>query len=371
MPRSAIPWSLALLGVLCCAAAPARAQLPTREDPRLQPAFTADRVWNAVATTRDGRVFVGYPGADGRSVEVEELRGGLAIPFPDMAWNSWVPGTSPELGFVRINALRVGPDGALWLIDAGAPGIGKPAVPGAARAIRIDLATNQISRIYTLGAATGAHSYVDDIRFHGDVAYLTDAGMPGLIVLDLPSGLARRVLDNDPSTIDSRPMYADETLLRDERGRELRVHADQLEVSPDGAWLYYQAASGPMSRIATALLDDPSLAPAELARGVQPWLDTPTTGGTAIDAQGNLYLSDTRERRILRITPDRQVSTLVADPRLLWSDAMWIDDAGMLWIPATQQELTPGFAGGRMSVHYPVWIYRIAIGVGPSPIDHP
>ena len=365
---------LALAAAACVLAAPpqpARAELPTQEDPRLQPAFSANHVWNAVATTTDGRVFVGYPGADGRSVEVEELRRGLSVPYPDLAWNSWVPGTSPEQAFVRINSLRIGPDGALWLVDAGAPGIGKPAVPGAARAIRIDLASNTVSRIYILGGVTRPDSYVDDIRFHGGTAYLTDAGHPGLIVLDLATGAARRVLDGDPSTTDTRPMYADETLLRDAQGRELRVHADQLEVSPDGQWLYYQPASGPLSRIATAALDDPALPPAELARQVQPWVDTPTTGGTAIDAQGNIYLSDTRERRILKITPDRQVSVLIADPRLIWSDAMWIDDAGMLWIPATQQNLTPGFADGRMSVRYPVWIYRMPIGVGPPAIDHP
>jgi hypothetical protein len=50
---------------------------------------------------------------------------------------------------------------------------------------------------------------------------------------------------------------------------------------------------------------------------------------------------------------------------------MWIDDAGFLWIPATQQNLTPGFDGGKMSMNYPVWIYKMKIGAKPSPIDHP
>jgi sugar lactone lactonase YvrE len=103
---------------------------------------------------------------------------------------------------------------------------------------------------------------------------------------------------------------------------------------------------------------------------VETWVDTPTTGGTAIDADGVIYLSDTNRRRILTITPDRQVETLIADPRLIWSDAMWIDHDGFLWIPAAQLNRTPGAAGGQQRVNYPVWIYKIAIGAGPPARDH-
>ena len=103
----------------------------------------------------------------------------------------------------------------------------------------------------------------------------------------------------------------------------------------------------------------------------QNWVDTPTTGGTAIDAAGIIYLSDTDRRRILQIAPDGKVSTLIEDPRLIWSDAMWIDDAGFLWIPASQQNLTPGFDGGRQSVSYPVGIYKMQIGAKPAANDHP
>jgi sugar lactone lactonase YvrE len=266
--------------------------------------------------------------------------------------------------------LRIGPDGALWIVDAGAPGIGKPAVRGAARIFRVDLHSNRISRIYDLRPVVRDTSYVDDIRFNGGVAYLTDAGAPALIVLDLASGHARRVLEDQPSTTDQRPLHADGKVLTDAQGKQVRLHADQLEVSPNGQYLYYQPASGPMSRIATQYLGDRSLSLADLNRQVEGWVDTPTTGGTAIDAQGNIYLSDTNLRRILRITPAREMSVLVADPRLIWPDAMWIDHQGFLWMPAAQLNLTPDFNGGKMSVQYPVWIYKMQIGVGPPAIDH-
>ncbi len=347
------------------------AELPTREDGRLIPMFHSDRVWNAVATTTDGRVFVGFPSADGPGVQLAELDStGNAKPYPDGEWNRPNPRHDPDGLFVHVNALRIGPDGRLWVVDAGAAGIGKAAVPGGARIFRIDLARNAIDRVYPLGAALKEKSYIDDIRFNGDRAYLTDAGEAGLVVLDRRTGTVRRVLDGDPSATDLRPMRADGKVLRTETGKELRAQADQIEVSPDGRWLYYQPCSGPLARIGTRWLDDAEASPAEVSSHVEAWLDTPTSGGTAIDEAGNLYLSDPNRRRILKITPEKRVTVLIADPRLIWSDAMWIDRKGFLWIPATQQNLTPGFNDGKQAVDYPVWIYKMEIGKGPARNDH-
>ena len=346
-------------------------ELPSIEDPRLQPVWHADRVWNGIATLPDGRAFASFPSCDGPGVQAAEiLQDGSLRAYPDQAWNVVREPASPDGAFVRVNALRVGPDGNVWVIDAGAPGIGAKAVPGGARLIVIDPATDQIVRIHDVSAAVKPHTYIDDIRFNGDHIYITDAGEPGLIVLNLVTGMVRRVLDRHPSTIDQRDMLADGKLLITEKHAPLRVHADQLEVSPDGRFLYYQPSSGPLARIETSLLDNANASAASLEAGVEVFYDSPTTGGTAIDANGDLYISDTNRRRILKVSPAGQESVLIEDPRLIWSDAMWIDREGWLWIPATQQNLTPGFANGEMHVAYPVWIYRMHIGVGPALNDH-
>ncbi len=69
-----------------------------------------------------------------------------------------------------------------------------------------DLATTRITRGYDLGEVTAPWSFVDDVRFNGGNAYLTDAGKPGLIVLDLASGRGRRVLEGHPSTVAQTPL---------------------------------------------------------------------------------------------------------------------------------------------------------------------
>ncbi|MEQ4301685.1 L-dopachrome tautomerase-related protein [Plantactinospora sp. B6F1] len=342
-----------------------------QEDPRLRPVAAADRVWTGVTTTGDGRVFVSFPSADGPGIQVGEVvSDGRVVPYPDAAWNEVRDVLDPEGTFVHVNGVRIGPDGNLWIVDSGSPGIGLPVVPGGPRLIVVEPDSGTVVRSYDLGPALRPNSYVDDVRFNGRMGYLTDAGAPGLIVLDLATGGCRRVLDGHASTVAHRPLRADGAMLRDVHGRELRIHADQLEVSPDGRYLYYQPASGPLHRIETRCLDDPEIPPEIVARQVEPWVDTPTTGGTAIDAAGVIYLSDVDRRRILAIGLDRRIETLVADPRLVWGDALWLDGTGQLWIPAAQLNRTPGLAGGASDVDYPVWIYRMPVNAVPPANDH-
>lgn len=347
------------------------AEYPMVEDERLEPVISADRVWSGVTTTDHGRIFVSFPSADGPGVQVAEaLLDGTLMPYPDAAWNEVRDDHDPQGAFVCVNALRIGPDGLLWIVDAGAPGLGEPPVAGGARLVVVDVLADAVIRVYDLGAAVRETSYIDDIRFNGEVIYLTDAGSPALIVFEPRTRRARRVLERHPSTVARRSLRADGRVLRDRNGEEVRIHADQLEVSPDGRYLYYQPASGPLARIETRWLDDPSVPAGTLAEHVEPWLETPTTGGTAIDADGVIYLGEPDRRRIQTISPDRRVETLIADPRLIWPDAMWIDGEGSLWIPAAQLNRTPGLSGGRQAVNYPVWIYRLPVGAAPAANDH-
>jgi sugar lactone lactonase YvrE len=335
--------------------------------PALVPFVRSNLVLNGVTTTRRGDVFISYSRQDkAQGVEVGRLVGGAPEPFPDAGWNSWTPGRDGHGVFVWANALRIGPDGMLWVVDAGAPGPGKPQVRGGAKLVRIDPASGTVKAVYPMDGAIKPMSYVDDIRFNGEHAYLTDAGQPGgIIVLDLVSGQVRRVLDNDPSVDAQVAQTGEGRALTGPDGKPVVFNADQLEVSPDGQWFYYQPATGPFYRIATRDLDDPSLDDAALHARVQLWARTGATGGTAMDGNGVMYASDADHDAILRITPDGRISTLVQDPRLAWVDAMWIDDAGRLIAPAAQLDRTPGLNGGRDAVQLPVVIYALGIGAKP------
>lgn len=345
--------------------------LPTHNDTRVHAVYQSDRIWNGMAIAANKDIFFIFTGGDKAGIKAaKQTPDGVRTPFPDAAWNSWREGDDATHAFVHTNAVRIGPDGDVWLVDSGSNGPGHPAVAGAARVFRFDPTSNRLIREYSLSSAVNADSFIDDIRFNGRHAYLTDAGSPALLVLDLDSGSVRRVLDHDASTSEGRPVRALHHAVVDGKGVVHTVQVDQLEVTPDGQFLYYQALSGPLSRIATRWLDDPSLSTTQLASHVEPWFDTFSTGGTAIDADGNLYLSDVNNERLIKLTPDRHETVLLADPRLQWPDAMWLDANGDLYVPSTQTNLTPGFDHGKLEVHYPVQMLKIHVGEKPAANDH-
>lgn len=332
----------------------------------LKTIFSSNLAANGVATTPGGRMFLPIqPEKPGEGPEVVEVRDGRATPYPDAAWNNWKPNNDGHGVFVGVNALRVGPDGNLWIVDKGSTGVDEPHVPGGQKVVRIDLKTDKVVRTYELADATTPTTFIDDIRFNGRYAYLTDAGKPGLIVLDLESGKERRVLDGHSSTVAHSKLMAEGRELRDPKNRPTVINADQLEVSPDGRWFYYQPCSGGMSRIETRYLDDPSLSDAKIAKHIEHFADTPSTGGTAIAADGTIYLSDIDHLKILKISPSGDISTLVSDERLTWVDAMWIDDNGNLLMPAAQLNRRAAFNGGVDKVVKPLNIYSMAIRAKP------
>lgn len=371
------PLKTALFGLLLLGACTSKSQSamekPVAQKPAASPAvgpleavYQGPTPWVGIVVSDAGRAFVLYPRPTGEAgPRIAEMRNGQPVPYPSAAWNDWQPGAPTASKFVRANSLRIGPDGLLWVVDTGTAQMGGPILPGGPKLVAIDLQTNQVLRTLPLTGVLKPTSFVDDLRLAGNTIYLTDAGVPALIILDKQTGQGRRVLENDPSTTARRPLYAEGTPLTTPTGQPVLVHADQLEVSPDGRHLYFQSASGPLYRIETRYLLDPHLPAAELSRHVQLFYDTPSTGGTAIDAAGNLYVADANHQRILKITPDAQATTLLEDKRLRWPDALWIDNHGNLWIPAAQLNRLALLHGGQDAFQPPVYIYKLPIGAKP------
>ena len=331
--------------------------------------------WNGVAIAPDGRIFVEFPhitGSPGPSLAILNRDNSLT-PYPGGGWNDWsaTAKTDPAAAFVGLNAVHLGPDNSLWAVDTGAPGFGKQPLPGATKLVRIDLASNKVSRVYVLPPDVLApKSMIDDVRFHGSLAYVTDAGVPGLIVLDLATGQARRLLDHDPSTTAQRPVVVDGETLKGPDNHPVMIQADQLEVSPDGAYLYYQPLCGPLYRIATALLDDPKATKQAVAAGVEFWYDTPALGGTAIGPDGTLYLDDVENDSVLSLDPQRRLTTLIRDPRLHWADAPFLQ-GGVLTLPVPQLDRAAVFHHGHSQIQYPVALYALHLPqTEPSPAHH-
>lgn len=354
-------------------------------DHRIQTALTMDQGSTGASTTPDGRLFLILPHVDGSSgpkiVEVvdrgtdgQEPR---LVGYPDEEWNSWDVTTDSAadaaVKFVSTNAQRVGPDGKLWVVDSGVPG----QYLNSSKLVSFDLASNKVDRIYYLGHVTTENGLLNDVRFNGRYAYLTEYTIGSIIVLDLETGDARMVLKKHTSTVAVIPDSANGKFLISATTREPQyIHADHLEVSPDGKYFYYQPGSGYMWRIETKYLNDAlhnDTTASLLPNYTKPFSLTPATGGTAIDAAGNIYYSDVDRHEIRYVAPDQTTTLLTRDSRLEWVDAMWIDNQQNLWMCASQLNkgnlfVQPGNVSNTITK--PVYVYTIDIAHGPSPIDH-
>ncbi len=291
-----------------------------------------DHQATGVAVSEEGRIFVNFPRwTEDSEISVAELVDGRPQPYPDERWNSWRNAKknelSPEDRFVCVQSVVADRRGSLWVLDPAAPAT-EQVVEGGPKLVRIDLSTDTVTRVYSFGpdiAPQGA--YLNDVRFHPDGrrAFMTDSGAKGaLVVLDLESGAARRVLDGHPSTQPEKDVVvkADGRELRRPDGRGAEFAADGIEVSPDGAFVYWQALTGrTLYRISTDTLADPSLDEAALNDRIEVMGEVGVSDGYWMDRQGRLYISAVEDKAVKVREPSGEVRTVVQDDRLRWPDS--------------------------------------------------
>lgn len=315
--------------------------------------------------TRHGRTFacVARRG-DQAAPQLVEIVDGHPRPYPDETWNGWKLGDDPSKAFVAVSALRIGQDLGLWVVDTGLASFGDQRKVGGAKAVRIDLEKNQVSRVYDMTGATNEDSCLGQIRFNGLRAYLTDAGWPGVVILTLDSGAVRRVLTLDVPLKGPRPIRVGGRIVRDGRGGMVELGASLIEVAPEGDVVYLAPPCGPMSRIGTRFLDESDMPSGVLSDQLEPFAVTPSSFGTAMDADGVMYVSDVDHSRILKVSPKGKAETLFADPRLACVTALWIDDHGNLLMPAARLSEIGAF-GGPDTAKGPFIVWSAPIGAAP------
>ena len=172
----------------------------------------------------------------------------------------------------------------------------------------------------------------------GRHAYLTDSGAKGaLVVVDLPSGRARRVLDGHPSTQPEKGVVVrtDGREVRRPDGRGVEFAADSIALSPDGRYLYWKALTGrTLYRIATEALDNPQLPARDLEIRIERVGESEPTDGFWIDKRGRLYLTAI-EQNAVKVRDGGRDTTLIQDPRLRWPDTFSEGPDGTIYVTSS------------------------------------
>jgi sugar lactone lactonase YvrE len=318
-----------------------------------------------VSVSKNGRIFVNFPRWSDRYLNavVEVMPDGSTKPFPDEKWNRWdlKPNTAAKQ-FVCVQSVVIDDADVMWVIDPAAPLLAANVI-GGEKLVKIDLKTNSVTQVIPFGADIAPPgSYLNDVRIDvpRSVAYITDSGKGGIIVVDLSTGKAHRTLDGDKSVkadtsikivIDGKPV------LRN--GKTPEFNSDGIALSPDGNYLYYQPLAGAtLYRIRTELLRDSSTAPEKVTAGVEKVAQTFPVDGLWIDKEWNIYLSGLSQKAVLRLNKEGHIETVIKDDRLEWPDTFSEGPDGAIYITASHINETPPYNEGKNARREPFALFK-------------
>jgi sugar lactone lactonase YvrE len=272
-----------------------------------------------------------FYGVDSRIVELK--KDGSIVDYPNTEFNQ---NLNPVLGVV------IDEQGILWMLEtASADGVG--------RLIGWDTQQNSLYKTISLTASVlPSNSFLNDLavdRKH-ETVYITDpagGSNAALIVVDLTSGTARRVLDGSVYT---RPEDVDTVINGNTLsigGQPIRIGVDSLTIDPNNEWVYFGALSGEkLYRVHTQYLLDAKLSANMLRSKVEFYANKPISDGITIDNGGNIYVTDISHNAVGYIDTDRQYHILYQDDdKFSWSDGFSTTADGKLLVTVNKLHQSP------------------------------
>ncbi|MEZ0485219.1 SMP-30/gluconolactonase/LRE family protein [Fibrella aquatica] len=354
---------LFLLGIMVCGQT-VRAQT----DPKLIEVADFGRYQPiGLAVSQDapgGRIFVTFPKREPYQYGLAEIVNGQRKPYPDVEWNQW-DSLHVRDRFVNVQALFVDQTNSLWVLDPANPAGYPPFVDGI-KLVKINLKRNEVERVYRFDDLPRDQIGLNDVQVDSrrQVAYLSDPRRSAIVVLDLATGKSRTVLQKHVST-SADPNFRlviDNKEVIDKSGRPFSSNVNGIALTHDFRYLYYRAINQTkLYRIDTELLQNPNLAPDQVAAGVEMMGETGVSHGMIADRSGNVYLTDSPNKAIRRFTPARKLETVVQDDRLLWPDSFGIGPDGYLYVTAAQIQRTPTYNNGQDKVQYPFRLFKVKL----------
>jgi sugar lactone lactonase YvrE len=329
---------------------------------------------SGIVVSRDGRIFLGFPrhAVDHKKATLAEYKEGKLIPFPNAAMS--LPSDVPAADrLVSVHGMTTDAQDRLWLIDDG-KAAGQRTPPGGAKVVGFDLETgNVVGKVLLAPPVLRPDSHMNDLRVdltHGakGTAYITDSSFgtaPALVVVDLATGKARRVLANNSST-QAEPRFMAFLqgcpLVYDPRHPSFPVGgADGITLSTDSKRLYWTTLTGRrLYSIATDLLADARVSDEKLAAALVDEGERPACDGLATDRSNRIYFGAFEQDSIVRRNPDGRFDLVAHDPRIVWPDALFATDT-YLYVTLGQWNRLPGFNDGRDLRRPPYLVVRIRI----------
>ncbi len=324
---------------------------------------------SGVTISKTGRLFVNFPRwVDEPTPSVAEVTAdGSLVPYPNEDINNWdkKPGDSARDHFVCVQSVVVDSEDVLWILDPASP-LFQEVVEGGPKLLKVNLGTNKVEQVYHFDNDTApGKSYLNDVRFAHGSAFISDSGLGAIVVLNLSTGKARRLLEDHASTKaekDVEPVIGGVPWKNADNATP-EVHCDGIAIDPKREYVYYKALVGrTLYRVPVTALLDESLTSEALGKQVERVAVTEPTDGLEFDAQGNLYLTSLEWNAIKVLRPDGRIDLVARAVDFLWPDTITMSSDGDLLFSTSQFHLMPDFNGHVDKRTPPYKVFRLKLG---------
>lgn len=315
-----------------------------------------------VTATEDGRVIMSLHQFYQPEYTVMEYKEKELVPFPNKELTATY--SKADLKLDSVLGIRSA-NGIVWLLDNGMRSGVTPKLVG------WDIKTNKLHRVIELPEPiTHKDSFVNDFAVdtkHNHIFISDPAGgvNAGLIVIDLNTGTAKRVLEGQKSVLpENVDLIIDKTpiQLKDKSGNLSRPHIGVNPITEDlnNEWVYFGPMHGlSLYRVKAEDLANKSLSKNELADRVERYSDKPISDGISIDKDGNIYLGELAENAIGIISKDRKYRRLFQSPKLSWVDSFSFGKEGNLYAVVNRLHQSATLNGGELAAKPPFYLLKV------------
>ncbi len=315
-----------------------------------------------VTITEDSRIIMSLHQFYQPKYTVVEYKNNVLTPFP----NKELADVDSKAAMKLDSVLGIrSANGVVWMLDNGMRSGITPKLVG------WDIKADKLHQIIMLPPPVAPKdAFVNDfaVDTRHDHIFISDpagGANAGLIVVNLNTGKARRVLEGHSSVIpENVDLIIDKVTIqvKDKSGKPNRPHIGVNPITEDlkNEWVYFGPMHGlSLYRIKADDLVNESFDSKSLASRVERYSNKPISDGITIDKDNNIYLGELAENAIGVISADRKYKRLAQSPELSWVDSFCFGPAGQLYGVANRLHQSATLNGGVLKAKPPYYLIKV------------